>query len=97
MLTETEAKAKWCFLTIGTDQPYRVCVASGCMSWRWAPLMADDAYAEAVRKAATDIGDTSPSRAKAAKHVNANRAEYGLPTEPFQGFCGLAGKPERLL
>lgn len=70
------------------------CSGSRCMAWRWQPLMADDAWIEAVRKAAIDIDDKSHNRAKAAAHVNANRAEYGLPTKPYKGYCGLAGRPE---
>ena len=63
------------------------------MAWRWLPLMVDDAWIEAVKKASLELGDKSPSRKIAAAHVNANRAQYGLPTEPFLGFCGLAGSP----
>lgn len=71
------------------------CWASACMMWRWVPLLADDAFKDAVIKAAAEIGDKSENRAKAAKHVIANRAKYGLPTVPFDGFCGLAGEPRR--
>ena len=101
-MTEDEAKTKWCPMAKGpwveTVNRGRatedcLCIASACMAWRWLPLMADDAYAEAVKKAANDIGDKSERRHKAAKHVNANRTQYGLPDKPFRGYCGLAGEP----
>ena len=63
------------------------------MAWRWLPLMADDAFKNAVVKAAEEIGDKSENKIKSARHVTENRAKYGLPTEPFDWFCGLAGKP----
>ena len=70
-----------------------MCIGSACMAWRWLPLLADEAFKNAVIKAAGDIGDKTENRHKAAAHVIANRAAYGLPTQPFDGFCGLAGKP----
>lgn len=96
MLTETEAKAKWCHVAFTTPH-WRKCSASECMAWRWQPLMVGDDWADAVKKAAAEIGDASPSRVKAARHVNANRAVYGLPDKPFAGFCGLAFKPEGVM
>ena len=62
------------------------------MAWRWEPLLADEAFQAAVLKAAAELGDTG-NKHKAAKHVADNRAMYGLPTAPFRGWCGLAGKP----
>ncbi len=88
--TEVEALDTWCPLR-GNGL---CCQGVGCMMWRWQPLMADDAFKEAVKKAALDIGDKHPSRPKAAAHVVANRAEYGLPDKPYKGYCGIAGKPE---
>lgn len=70
------------------------CKGPACMAWRWHPLNVGDAWIAAVQKAAREIGDKTPGRAKAARHVNANRAAYGLPEYPTLGYCGLAGKPE---
>jgi hypothetical protein len=38
MLTEEEAKNRWCPLTAGADpedERGRSCIASQCMAWRW--------------------------------------------------------------
>lgn len=106
-MTEEEAYQLWCphvvadttrprsgFRSDNDGQPKaHACIASRCMAWRWLPLMADDAFKNAVIRAAAEIGDTSTGRHKAAQHVMDNRAAYGLPTKPFNGYCGLAGKP----
>lgn len=117
MMTEDEAKTKWCPFarftsasnspssnrwrkSLPEDEPYALnpvpcrCIGHACMAWRWQPLLADDAFVAAVAKAANTLGDKSPSHTKAVKHVRENRAEYGLPTKPFLGFCGLASKPD---
>ena len=77
---------------VGTYYP--PCVGAGCAHFRLQPILADARFVEAVKKAAEDIGDTSHNRAKAAAHVNANKAKYGMPIAPTHGYCGLAGKPE---
>ena len=89
IVTEQEAKGKYC-----PQMQMASCAGSYCMAWRWQPLMTDDAWVAAVKKAAEELVDTSTNRAKAAKHVNEHRAQYGLPTKPFAGYCGLAGKVE---
>lgn len=104
-MTEDEAKTKWCPHAVASHTNPRngfdgrgglavhPCIGSACMAWRWLPLLADEAFKNAVIKAAGDIGDKTENRHKAAAHVIANRAAYGLPTQPFDGFCGLAGRP----
>ncbi len=112
MLTETDAKAKWCPMArVGGDpgseaagvsynrwpgghhEAAASCIASDCMAWRWFGFVIDDAWTEAVKAAAIEIGDKTPSRHKAADHVNKNRDAYGLSTEKL-GFCGAFGQPK---
>lgn len=72
------------------------CQAAECMAWRWIPLEADAAFLAAVAKR---VKVENPETGKpyhhtqAAKYVTENRAEFGLPTKPLLGYCGLAGKP----
>lgn len=73
------------------------CVGSGCAAWRWVEVNVFDAdFVAAVKRCAAEIGDTTPNRTKAAQCVAADRAAYGLPTEPTRGYCGAAGVPHEL-
>jgi hypothetical protein len=62
--------------------------------WRYKDHETGPEWILAVKQAAEELGDTSPSRTKAAAHVMRNRAKYGLPETPTHSWCGLAGKPE---
>jgi len=82
--TEKQAQEKNC-----AREPFRkCCTASNCMAWRWQPLMADNPFAAAVKKC---MDRDKVSHAKACAYVGDNRAEFGLATEPYLGYCGLAG------
>ena len=94
LVLEIEAGKKACPVSqaMPLEHQYRCCLGSGCMAWRWQPLLADDAFLAAVVKAAEEIGDKSANKHKAAAHVSRNRAKYGLPTEPTIGFCGMTSE-----
>ena len=108
-MTEDEAKTKWCPMArsetwgkgsgissanrMENGEWFGYCIGSACMMWRWTPLMADAAFLAAVKKAERDPHEKR-THAQAAAYVKDNRAEFGLPTKPFEGHCGLAWRPE---
>jgi hypothetical protein len=67
------------------------CIADFCMAWRWQPLMADASFLAAVKRCMDEKG---LSHAKASAYVGDHRSEFGLPIEPYLGYCGLAGGPK---
>lgn len=72
---------------------HQVCKGDQCkIGWRDFGFPCDDAWREAVVKAAEELGDKTPSRKTAADYVNKNRAKYGLSTDRL-GYCGAFGKP----
>ena len=99
MHTEEQAREKWCpFAKFNTGiAPERIhdggfrCIASDCMAWRWVPLKVTPEYLDAVRTVAEETGEKPPF-AKAARTVADGPGKLGLPSKPFRGFCGLAGK-----
>lgn len=96
--TEAEAKTKNCPMSFAVSNPDNPspwpCSGSGCMAWRWQPLLCDPAWEQAVIRAAAQIDDKTPNRRHAAKYVMEHRAEFGLPARPYLGWCGLARKPD---
>ena len=68
------------------------CIASDCMAWRWVPLKVTPEYLDAVRALAEETAEKAPF-AKAARAIADKPEAHGLPSEPFCGGCGLAGKP----
>jgi hypothetical protein len=48
----------------------------------------------ALKTIATELGG-GPHRGKEATAIlMADRAKYGVPTEPEVGYCGMAGAPQ---
>lgn len=67
------------------------CSGQDCMAWRWFPLQANTPeYIAALKECEFERGMKPKD---AAAYVNKNRAEFGIPEEPFEGYCGLAGQP----
>ena len=85
ILTEEEAKTKWCPMTIAHGGTMSECVASQCMAWRWAP------YPEWVLDSAGAGGGGGEEDGR--RTFTTTKTER-RNTEPHRGFCGLAGKAE---
>ena len=78
------------------------------MAWRWRFLMPNEGFEDAmktyvstkskemIKKNGNTISVASAESIAArgaAEYVIKNRAEFGLPVVPFEGYCGLAGVP----
>lgn len=102
--TENDAKAKWCPHTNvpfgnGTVSGNRgfeghplaancLCVASGCMAWRWSRAKETKAYLDEVQKFMAETGENFNTA------TNKIYAKLGSKFERTEGYCGIAGRPE---
>jgi hypothetical protein len=55
--------------------------------------MASPKFLAAVKQEMASFKGKPNAHDLAVQAVIADRAKYGLPAEPFEGFCGLAGTP----
>ncbi len=93
MMTPAEASQYLCVIArvSGAEKPSARCVGSSCVLWRWQPVMADD---PAFKLAGSVVMKNGASPNAATAKVWANREEYGVPTAPYRGWCGLGGEPK---
>lgn len=91
--TTKEAQGKLCPLsrTFGKDLKSG-CHGDRCMFWRWVPNNVSAKHATAVR---TRMKAASEDQAKAAQYVADYPDEFDLP-KVTHGYCGAAGKPEKV-
>ena len=78
MLTEEEAKLKFCPMTFSGSSEGSSCVASNCMAWRWGESLFEP------------IGGQKVLREGARSKIVPNDDRLETP----RGYCGLAGRPE---
>jgi len=84
--TQAEANGRLCCQGGKSNE---LCEASRCMAWRWQPLQTDEPnFLAAIQ---SYMAKEKCSHQKACAYVHANRKEFKLRSEPYQGFCGLAG------
>ena len=107
MLTEEEAKAKWCPFTNGSavakeriEVPGDLttansrCIASACMAWRWADDESDDETATTENRVSGNAVFYNPPSGDgwASFRTNPRTTEWRRKIRS-SGYCGLAGKP----
>lgn len=94
--TPTHAKESWaCPVARTFATPQVLCRGDACPAWRWKQIVVTDPrFKDAFDRAASDLGLGKTHVGRITKHLFDHRDEYGLPTRPEVGWCGLAGKPE---
>ena len=80
LLSEQEAKTKWCVRT-----NIMKCVASDCMGWRWATTT--------VTGLANVPPDANTEWAPSGPKFTGDDGRELQRWELVRGYCGLAGKP----
>jgi len=80
--------------TFAAKEAVMGCRGPSCALWRWKPLMASDPrFAAALKTITAELGGGSNRLKEATAILMADRAKYGVPTEPEVGFCGMGGNP----
>lgn len=90
MMIQKSETSKWpCPIGRTFADPIKTCIGDRCPIWRNTPVRADHpANIAAIRKLQSEGLSHKDAVAKAL----AKRDEYGIPKEPFEGFCGLGGQ-----
>lgn len=102
MLTEPQARGLACPIArTFAGSPVATCRGSGCILWRWQPILASSpAFVSAVqaemKRAAEAAGKPTGGgfHKQAVATVMADKAAHGVPDRSEYGWCGLGGKPE---
>lgn len=105
LVTEEEAKTKWCSFARTTDpsesaavnrmaggrpDPEARCLGSGCMAWRWAAGEAEESLISAIKRYRDE---TRATLVDAKDYVETHPEYRRSAAPPEKGFCGLAGAP----
>jgi hypothetical protein len=67
----------------------RTCATTACPLFREAPLTCNAAWLDAVRRAAIEVDDKTPAKAKAAAEVLREPEKWGVER---RYYCGLGGR-----
>lgn len=97
LLTEEEAKKKWCPET-GEEK----CIASGCMAWRWGEKSYQFRILDSTQTTKKEKKELEKEGWKLIHREVNKKDPYSntwtwrrpMPDGTDRGYCGLAGKPE---
>lgn len=103
MMTEDEAKTKWCPHAVPAHWSFNeanivrdasqtssecLCLASRCMSWRWVHTLRNGMGKDETEKLVADDWKVT------SWQVGVHGATFSLSKRTDHGYCGLSGKPE---